>query len=328
MNADELLESWGRLPVPSTVGTLEATEVVAGSGVWVALDHTATRHLLVHVPDGNSTPPITTKGLAARIARHRITGQPDADYIDIVCLDDAGLETFSSVAAEIAREVGVAAPHGRSAVAIDVLARWRWFWGISPDRLSERDALGLFAELWFLEQWTGIEPASVDAWTASDNARHDFQWPTRSVEVKATARRADGAVLHTIQHLDQLADPESGVLYLFSLRVVRDRLAGNTLPALVDRCSEALRGTGPVRESFLRKVSIRGYNPAHRRLHATPYRILEERVYEVDETFPRLTRDSFAGDLSSAISSISYTLDMAACEPWLRATRPDEWRSP
>lgn len=320
MNADQLLDSWALLPTPDAFGLLEANETAMDSGIWIAVDHLGARHLLVRIPDSVDLPSSSTKGMNVVVARHRITGQPDADYIDLSCTDDAAADTFATVSAELIEDLADAAPAERGGAVTETLARWRWFWGVTPERLSEQSALGLFAELWFLDQWVGISPLTVDAWTGSDNARHDFQWPDRSVEVKATARRADGAVMHTIQDLDQLADPETGVLYLFSLRVVHDRLAGNTLPTLVDRCSQQLRGTAGAREAFLRKVSVRGYSPAHGRLHATPYRILEEHIYEVADHFPRLTRDSL--ELPGGVGAVSYTLDMAACREWLIATDP------
>jgi hypothetical protein len=208
---------------------------------------------------------------------------------------------------------------------VAALDRWQWFWGVEADRLSEQDALGLFAELWFLHRWEGGGGAAVDAWTASAGSRHDFQWTARSVEVKATGRRADGAVVHRIQHLDQLADPEQGTLFLFSVRVVRDELARNTLPDLVDRVTDGLRGDGPAKELFARKLGERGYSPAFRRLHETPYRILGEHMYSVRPGFPRLTLDSFASGLPEGIGDVSYVLDMAACGEWLVATRPEEW---
>jgi hypothetical protein len=325
MTADELVESWAGLPTPSTPEKLEAIEIGIGSGVWTAVDHKGSRHLLVRVPEGTQTPATSTKGLSVAVTRHRIAGLDDADYVDLVCLDEATVDTFATVGVDIAEVVTATAPERRGAAITEALARWRWFWGITPDRLSERDALGLFAELWFLDQWIGVRPDSVDAWTGSDNARHDFQWPDRSVEVKATARRADGAVVHTIQHLDQLADPETGTLYLFSLRVVRDRLANNTLPGLVDRCSEQLRGAAEAREAFFRNVSLRGYSPAHRRLHSSPYRVLDEQLYEVTGDFPRLTVESFGDGLPAGIGQVSYNLDMAACVPWLRGTDPGAW---
>lgn len=325
MTADELLDAWSTLPTPSVAGRLESIETAEHSGVWVAVDNSGGRHLLVQVPDQSRAPTLSTKGLSVTVARHRITERVDADYVDLVCVDEAAADTFATVGADIASEVVDIPAEARVGAIAETLARWRWFWGITPDRLSERDALGLFAELWFLDQWVGVSADSVEAWTGSDSARHDFQWPEGSVEVKATARRADGAVVHNIEHLDQLADPESGTLYLFSLRVVRDRLAANTLPGLVDRCSEQLRGDAPSRESFLRKVSLRGYSPTHRRLHSSPYRIMEERLYEVVGSFPRLTVESFMEGLPAGIVDVSYKLDMAACEPFLRATGPDQW---
>lgn len=325
MTADELLAAWDLLPSPEAPGTLEAAEVTDGLGAWLAIDHTATRHLLIEVPNETEAPSVTTKGMSAIVARHQVRGRAAADYIDMTCLDDATFDTFAVVVADICNDLEPVAHDRRSATVAEALARWRWFWDVTADRLSEREALGLFAELWFLDQWVGVATYSVDAWTGSDSSRHDFQWPDRSVEVKATSRRADGAVVHTIQHLDQLADPETGTLYLFSLRVVRDRLAANTLPGLVDRCSAQLRGTAATRDAFLRKVSSRGYSPAHHRLHATAYRILEEHVYEVTGTFPRLTLGSFPSGLPAGIGDVSYRLQMAACAPWLRATTATEW---
>jgi len=325
--ADELLAAWAMLPTPDGAGTLEAAEATEGLGAWLGLDHTATRHVLIEVPDGTDAPVIKTKGMAMTVARHRVRGRESADYIDIVCLDDAALDTFAVVAADICNDLEAAIPDRRVSTVAETLSRWRWFWNVGGDSLSERDALGLFAELWFLDQWVGMSPHSVDAWTGADGARHDFQWPDLSIEVKATSRRAEGAVVHTIQHLDQLADPETGTLHLFSLRVVRDRLAANTLPSLVDRCSEQLRGVASSRDAFLRKVSSRGYNPAHHRLRSTAYRILEEHLYEVVGEFPRLTALSFPGDLPAGIGDVSYRLQMAACEPWLRAQSAAEWRS-
>lgn len=325
MNPDELLDGWARLSTPRTQGQLEAIEVREAIHVWIAVDSLDARHLLVRVPEGTQVAGTTTKGMSVGVARHRIPGNDDADYIDLVCLDDDTLDTFATVAADICTDLVTSEPSVRASTIAQALARWRWFWGITADRLSERDALGLFAELWFLDQWAGVTPESVDAWAGSEGARHDFQWTERSVEVKATSRRADGAVVHTIQQLDQLADPETGVLYLFSLRVVRDRLAANTLPALVERCSEQLRATATTREAFLRKVSTRGYSPAHHQLHSTPYRILEERLYEVDDDFPRLTAASFPIGLPPGVGDVAYKLEMAACSPWLVTDRPAGW---
>jgi hypothetical protein len=324
VNPEELDRAWLSLATPDSVQQLAAA-AIPGDDVWVAIDHEGQRHLLLRVPDGTEAPPTVTQGLRVTVARHQVLGGDPADYLDLVCMSSELTMTFTAVAADISAEAGPTMPEDRLTTVVSALGRWQWFWGIEADRLSAQDALGLFAELWFLQRWEGGGAATVDAWTASTGSRHDFQWPERSIEVKATGRRADGAVVHRIQHLDQLADPEEGTLYLFSLRVVRDELAHNTLPGLVDRVTEGLRGNARAKEDLARKLGLRGYSPAFRRHHETPYRVLGEHMYRVGAGFPRLTPASFDNGLPAGIGTVSYVLDMAACDRWLIATIPDDW---
>ena len=324
MNPEDLDRAWQSLATPDSVQQLAAA-AIPGDDIWVAIDHQGQRHLLLRVPDGTEAPSTVTRGLRVTVARHQVLGGDPADYLDLVCMSSELTMTFTSVAADIGAEAGSAIPETRLSAVVSALGRWQWFWRIETDRLSERDALGLFAELWFLQRWEGGGEAAVDAWTASTGSRHDFQWPERSIEVKATGRRADGAVVHRIQHLDQLTDPEEGTLYLFSLRVVRDELAHNTLPSLVDRVSESLQGNARAKEDFARKLGLRGYSPAFRKHQETPYRILGERMYRVGAGFPRLTLATFDKGLPPGIGAVSYLLDMAVCDEWLIATNPDDW---
>lgn len=324
MNPEQLDKAWQALATPDSARQLEAMPI-SGSNAWAAIDSEGQRHLLLRVPDSTETPPTVTRGLRVTVARHQVQGNEPADYLDLVCLSDDLAPTFTAVAADIGEEAGTAPPEQRVRAVVSALGRWQWFWGVETGRLSEQDALGLFAELWFLHRWEGGGAHVIEGWTASTGSRHDFQWPERSVEVKATGRRADGAVLHRIQHLDQLTEPEEGELYLFSLRVVRDKLAHNTLPDIVDRVTEDLRGNPQAKDELARKLGQRGYSPAFRRQHATRYRILGENMYRVRVGFPRLTMDSFVDGLQPGIADVSYLIDMATCDPWLVATSPDAW---
>jgi hypothetical protein len=324
VNPEQLDLAWQTLATPESAQQLQATPI-SGDDAWVAIDHEGQRHLLLRVPEGTEAPPTVTHGLRVTVARHQVRGAKAADYRDLVCLSGDLAVTFAAVAADIGAEAGQVRPELRVSAVVSALGRWQWFWGVESDRLSEQDALGLFAELWFLYRWEREDGRAVETWTASTGSRHDFQQPGRSVEVKATGRRADGAVVHRIQHLDQLADPEHGDLYFFSLRVVRDELAQNTLPDIVDRVTAGLRGDSRAKEDFARKLGQRGYSPAFRSRHETPYRILGEHMYKVTTGFPRLTRDSFAYGLPAGIGDVAYVLDMAACEPWLVATAPGDW---
>lgn len=322
MNADELENAWTAIPTPESVHQLEAVPVAVE--VWAAVDHEGRRHLLLQVPDGTEAPPTATRGLRVTVARHQVKGQEPAEYLDLACLSDDVTATFTAVTADIGADAGRVAQDERVATVVAALSRWQWFWGVEPGALSAQDIVGLFAELWFLLRWTDCDASVINAWTASVGSRHDFQWPERSVEVKAAIRRSDGAVLHRIHHLDQLSDPEAGQLFLFSMRLVRDQLAHNTLPDLVEGIDEKLHVDGQAREEFMRKLGLRGYSPAHAQRYRIPYRVLGEHLYSVGPGFPRLTAESFTGGMPSGVTDVSYVIDMAVCDPWLVASSPDE----
>jgi hypothetical protein len=320
---EELLARWQELPVPSSAPQLEANEVKAGSGVWIARDHANRQHLLVRIPDGVTLDMAGTHGLSVAVARHRIPEHADATYIDLTCLDPTVTATFAAVAADIANAVVHAEADARRGEVIAALNEWRWFWSVDPSRLSATDAVGLFGELWFLIRWARVSAESIVAWDASNGARHDFQWPERSVEVKATSRA--GSVVHTIQHLEQLDEPETGRLYLYSLRLARDALAANSLTSLVEAAASALSGHPEARVELFTKLGRRGYTPAARAQSAVPYRVVDEGLYEVTGDFPRLTRTSFPVGLPDGVTAVSYQLDMNACGSWRIGVDPTVW---
>ncbi|MFE6626028.1 MULTISPECIES: PD-(D/E)XK motif protein [unclassified Streptomyces] len=324
MNAQELEALWAKLPAVSEHHLLSA-ERLSVDGLWAAVDRRGNCHLLLQIPEDAVAPTTVTKGLLVRVGKHQVAGYPTSNFLDLSCMDGATVSTFAAVAAEVVSAVSDVSDQDRIESTKEVLERWKWFWEVDPGRLSQNGALGLFAELWFLARWAGVQPASVSAWSASEGSRHDFQWAEASVEVKATSRGADSGSVHIIQSLDQLANPETGELYLFSLRVVRDQLANNTLPRLVDHVSSALVDHPKAREEFLQKVAKRGYSPAHRRALTTPYRIVEEGLYRIDDDFPRLTQASFPAGLPDGVVKVSYSLDMAVCSRWLISGTPIAW---
>jgi hypothetical protein len=320
---EEFQAVWKSLPSPTQPGQLEAREAAPASGVWIARDASDHQHLLVQVPDGTRLDISGTHGLGVQVTRHRVPDRADATYIDLACLDPAVAATFAAVAADIANQAVRADPRSRLSDVVRALNEWRWFWGVDPAHLTAADAVGLFGELWFMIQWTGVSPVSVQAWHASEGSRHDFQWPEHSVEAKATSR--SGPVVHTVQNLQQLEDPENGILYLFSLRVARDALAANTVSSLAEIAVNALGDQPDARADLLQKLGRRGYTPAERHQAVVPYRVIEQGLYSVVGGFPRLTRASFIRGMPAGIGNVSYQLEMAACHEWLTGTGPDSW---
>jgi Putative PD-(D/E)XK family member, (DUF4420) len=299
-----------------------APEASVGDAV-LAVDGAGRRHLLVPAgPDDTEPKQPATKGLEARIDELRVGSRPERRYFDVACRETSLNANFATVAAEILAELEHDDASRREAID-RVLARWRWFWGVPPGALSQEGAVGLFAELWFLEHWLApLDRDVVEAWAGPLGERHDVRWEAASVEVKATAVSTDGAAVHRITSLDQLTDPVQGVLHLFSMRVTPDAMGQHSLNRSVDRLSARLAAQPEVLLLFEERLARVGYSPAQRELYDDRLRVRAEELYRVEGAFPRLTAAAFAGGLPPGVDHLTYTLDLAACAPWRVATAP------
>jgi len=327
MTANSMAETlWNGLTKPRGSDKINGRRVSGfspESPVYAALDGASARHVLVRVPE--DTEPVAvreTRGLRVNTDRFVVGDNPETLYIDLACADGGLVKTFGVFAEDLLRSLKMRAGDPRS-VVLETLTRWRAFWAVRATKLSREEALGLFGELWFLRRW--ITPLSADTlsgWQATASARHDFQWETASVEVKASASGSINGPAHRIATLDQLDDPEEGQLYLFSLQAVDDALAANSLPALVGALTEELRGESEALVLFNEKLAAYGYRPDDAAAYDRRLRVVAERLYRVEDGFPRLTRNSFVPALPPGIGDVTYTLETSACEPWLVATAP------
>ncbi|MEX2149663.1 MAG: PD-(D/E)XK motif protein [Steroidobacteraceae bacterium] len=327
MTLEELESSWSALEpptVPNAITGRRAVGLPADRSIYVAVDSQRRRHLLIQVPD--ETTPVSqreTRSLEITTARFQVGSNPESLYVDLVCTDSAQHATFTAIAQDLIRSLAQTPGPLRDSI-LGALGRWRAFWTVKTTGMSREDALGLFGELWFLRRWLGTTSVSaVKRWQVTDSARHDYQWPLASIEVKTAATQSASAPIHHIASLEQLADPEQGQLYLFSLQVCDDALAANTLHSLVGSLITELQSDVQTLAEFNAKLAARGYSPADQQAPARAVRILAERLYRVDATFPRLIRDTFGQQgIPRGITSVSYQLDLGGCDAWLVATQP------
>lgn len=329
MTLDELESSWSSVSPPAAADGISgrrATGLPHDKPVYLAVDGRGHRHLLIHVPDG--TTPVSqreTRSLEVATSRFQVGPNPEALYVDLTCIDSTQHPTFSAVAQDLLRSLRTSSGPLRDSI-LNALARWRAFWSAKATGLSREDALGLFGELWFMRRWLGpVNAQVVERWQATEGARHDFQWPSASVEVKTTATRTAGESVHQIGSLDQLADPEQGQLFLFSLQACDDALATNTLHTLVEGLAADLQNDFQALTSLNEKLATRGYTPADKQAACRTLRVLAERLYRVGEGFPRLVRSTFQPTgLPAGVLDVGYAIDLAACRQWQIAISPTD----
>lgn len=317
--------SWALLEAKRpTLGNLEARRILPGLDYFMAVGHDGARHLLLGVPtEQDCVSDERSRGLSLRGRQLVVEGQPIRPFLDLTCTDRNGHDAFDMVADEILQRLtGGTLP---TQAVTRTLDRWRDFWGNSlKGALSDEALLGLFGELWFLSVWLlPSNPKSVEFWAGPTGARHDFQFPDQSVEVKTTL--STRGHIHHIHGVDQLEAPENGPLYLFSLRVRPEAGSSNSLVSLIRRIEGQLAGVPGAKGMLETRLAQSNYSPAHDdHYDQKRFRIVEERLYRVDGDFPRIRTQSFVSGVPAGIESVSYVINLETCPHLCIARSPAE----
>jgi len=247
-------------------------------------------------------------------------------YIDIACRDSAGFEAFDVIGQEIAASLESSGISKSEAVS-GVLSKWRYFWGKpAASLLSYNEIVGLFAELWYLNKWIlpYLSPVeAVNGWRGPYGSRHDFEWPNQSIEVKGTSS-AQGRV-HWINGIEQLSPPEKGELYFFSLRVRDEGGAINTLTDLIITCRKSLKNNGEALANFENTLVLTGYSPLHDEEYSKiRLRVVDELLYAVKGSFPRITTDKFQNGVPSGVETVQYQINLDGYDTLIIARKPSK----
>jgi len=318
---DQFEDLWIRVTRPPTAH-LNARPHPSASYIWMGLDEAGRRHLLVELQQRRDEEHLlSTHGLNVSVAELAVGEREPASWLDVACLDTSLNEMFLVVVRDIVDELITAADDRVKAVR-RALRTWQWFWANRRSPLSRDEIIGLLAELWFLDRWLPL-PGGIDHWTGPDGDRHDFVHRLISVEVKGTQVHHDGPARHRISRLDQMEDPESGQLYLFSLQVIPDRLASNSLANVRERVAMKLDQDAAGLAMFNQRLAQAGWNPMHEDEYRDGWRVVGEELYVVGETFPRVVRSSFSEGIPPGVDEVTWTLDLAACGAYRVAAHPD-----
>ena len=314
MNPEVTEADWGQVESrPAAYGLLSARRTAQSPEVLLAVDHEARRHVLLLLQEaGSGFRDTVSRGLTVEERLLIVESDEERPFLDLTCMDRSGHQAFNLVVADI---LGQLADSADSVTAVRAtMSRWRHFWGtVPPEGLSPEQIRGLFGELWFLLVWAvpqGLD--NVTHWDGPTGTRHDFNWPTFSVEVKTT--HSIRGHVHRINGLDQLQSPDSGPLYLFSLQVREEPSGAHSLVTVIDGMVAMLSGSPDLLDDFERRLGQAGYSPMHAPRYAeTRFHIVDERLYLVEEHFPRLSAVSFLGGLPHGIERVEYEINLETC---------------
>ena len=298
---------------PGDYRVREVPEIQFPAGhLLFAVDEHRYRHVLIPVPAGFKVEEDRISSGVQIVSHNLVDGKRLKSFLDLVCLKPHLHELFSIVGSEMLEQLVVDSSRP-DRVCQQVLSRWRDLLAAVPSaRPSMETLVGLYGELWYLREFIRLNAAVLDCWSGPSRSRHDFVKNTTALEVKTTRSR-QGRFVEIHGHT-QLEPPIDGQLYLAILKLEETTGNGEALNSLV----ESIIALGADRATLLTRLNTAGLNPLDLATYSEPvFQILENRIYQVEAGFPRITAASFLeGKLPAGILKLDYQLDLTGEPPF------------
>lgn len=187
----------------------------------------------------------------------------------------------------------------RTALLSDPYSWWKKWKELIGNTNREQKVYSVIAEMMVLEH--KLKTDNTTEWAATNMGSHDVECNDESCEVKSTVKRYGAEIVISGQH--QLNHVKR--LFLYFCRM-EESLEGMSINEMKDKLVDSGYDEGKLELELQRQGFERGANIRNKK-----YKVLEKRKYEVDDSFPRITQDTFKGDrYPKAITHIEYTIDL------------------
>jgi hypothetical protein len=308
--AEGLLErAWLVLDAPSgeELASFPLNLEFRGVACRVARDRNRVRHFLV--PCVDESPPIDTRPAVLSVTVRPLAFKgPASVYLDVSCTDASLHPEFNDVISDILEAIETSSEPATEASR--VIARWRRLFRSRLVRgLSQEAKIGLFAELSVLSALVDEDHNfQLESWRGPLREPHDFETPTRCIEVKAVGEHSDGFVVHG---WEQLAQHDDRALDLVLVTVVPDP-DGTALADLV----AAVHQRVDAKATLTSRLLAAGWD--NQTSADDPDRFSLGPVFgvHVDDAVPRLIPASLIdGQPPVGLSALRYQVDLAFVVP-------------
>lgn len=196
-------------------------------------------------------------------------------------------------------------------IFFETFKKWYSLWtALHGNILSIKEIRGLMGELKYIidEIASGVsESRLIDAWTTHKDANRDFIFDNMWDEVKTIKTSSDYV---TISSIEQLEHDSEGRLVVYRLDQVDSETDDTyTLNKIVEELKSKLSIQAETDLSM--KLLTKGYtyDDAY---NTFIFRFTRKDTYRVNDTFPRIGRDS----VPSAVSAARYDLLLLRIEEW------------
>ncbi|WP_159440965.1 PD-(D/E)XK motif protein [Agromyces cerinus] len=306
--SEAVIEAWKQILASAEAGQ----RLLPGNSLhlYFGADHTS-RPVFFLVTELSSRAPKLAELVQVEHGR-----RPDGKWTVVLTLKDTEfLETFMGMCLELARRTSTAENEADGLAIFDeTIKQWRRLLTYKgARRLTEQEAQGLAAELWFLlELSASVESPSiaVDAWKGPLGAPHDFRVSSAQMfEVKAIRGGAASVHISSLEQLETESD-EQLELVLVTINDSSDMQARSTLSLiqLVAAIRKRLNGDEIALDSFETKLALIQFDPTDQYYASRGFEVVRSRHFAVRDDFPRIRKDS----APLGVVRARYQLEIAA----------------
>lgn len=285
------------------------TEIPAGRST-LQLGRSSAGELVALIEAEPETVAIPSRaGLSLTVQQLR--ARPDASptmFLVLTCHRDHLEATFLDLVGTMAQQF-IERPNSAAESMVRQYLRWRELFADLPrPRLSRAQVAGVLAELLALRDLVGSVDDPIDAWQGPMGARHDFLSGRAGLEIKAVTGTTIEHV--TIHGVEQLVAPSNGSLHLAVYRL--EPSAGKLS---IDSVFRDLGDSGLDPLELREKLQMVGVEPGSEPA-AMEWQLAEQRLFVVDDGFPRITPDSFiGGGVPPGVTGLNYSISLVGLEP-------------
>lgn len=191
----------------------------------------------------------------------------------------------------------------RNSILSSPLKWWNGWIGMLGNRIGGRQVYDTIAEMLALENL--FKKDNSIAWTASQAGSHDIESDNASYEVKSTIKKSETTV--TISSQFQLNSVKPLQLWFYRMEESVQGYSINDIKTL-------LITNGYDANLIEKQLEKRGFMLGSS-IRDKKYVVLENRIYNIDDKFPRIVETSFKDDVfPKNIVKILYTIDLEGLE--------------
>lgn len=271
-------------------------------------------HVLVIKSNYSSFAPIFTHGLEIMLDDFTLEDNETIKVLVFKCNQNAFIDSFIEIINTIIEESD---NNNFEQKTREVVQRWIRFLGkpLKP-RMEENLVMGLIGELFTIKDLigNGVDKEMVlNSWKGPDHESKDFSFHQHYIETK-TSRKEAGHI-YKINGVNQL-DKEDKTLFLFCYHLIRTENGHIiTLPSLIKSLNVELFAPEGLEILFFDKLYEYGFDQRETNNYDSFKYLINESMYlQVNDSFPKITKDVLGDDADFRISNLSYNVDLNGME--------------